>query len=251
MISVPTWFIPSFHGDIRLEVIDKTSCMVIAEQVTEREKKALIQLAEVASKKGWLTSPTGSLFSEHTLKTKMAAPIANVARAIAKALKPSRKIISAVVFEGGKMHEIFDGDMATKADTREPEPKAAASVAAPTRGCPAPDFVKADLRAKNVLEAFLTPDQIADFRQYNRFVTVGADTGHHYMVTSRQARDELARWQRTLYDLDDGMPLCVHDWTVPAAEEMLSLHVLLQLDGWESFIRREEHDVEIHPELWQ
>ena len=39
--------------------------------------------------------------------------------------------------------------------------------------------------------------------------------------------------------------LCVHDWVVPAPEEMLSLHLLLQLPGWESYLRRDEHDWEL------
>ncbi|HSX22887.1 MAG TPA: hypothetical protein VLE97_08960 [Gaiellaceae bacterium] len=201
----------------------------------------------------------GSLYSSGTLKSELAAPIAAVARAVAKAMKPNRKTISAVVFSGGKMRELYDGDepgaladpyRSSAKDGAEAEPKAAASVAAPTRGCPSPDFERAELRAKTVLETFLSPDQIEDFRRYNRFISVGSATGHRYMVTSRQAKDELSRYQRTLYDLDEEFPLCVHDWSVPAAEEMLSLHVLLSLPRWELFLRKEEHDVEIHPELW-
>lgn len=255
-LQIPLWYVPSFHGDIRLEAIDQKSCRLIAEKVTPREKAALDKLALSASKRGWLKSPTGSLYSSGTLKSELAAPIATVARAVAKAMKPGRKTISAVVFSGGKMRELYDGDEPTLADPYRsaakdaPEPKAAASVAAPTRGCPSPDFERAELRARAVLETFLSPDQLEDFRRYNRFIAVGSSTGHRYMVTSRQATDELARYQRTLYDLDDEFPLCVHDWSVPAAEEMLSLHVLLSLPRWEPFLRKEEHDVEIHPELW-
>jgi len=107
----------------------------------------------------------------------------------------------------------------------------------PTRGCPAPDFRSAELKARVVLETFLTDEQREDFQRYNRFVSVGATTGHRYMITSRHARDELSQWQRTLYDLDDRIPLCVHDWGVPAAEEMLALHVLVQLPEYETYLR--------------
>ena len=96
----------------------------------------------------------------------------------------------------------------------------------------------------------LSPDQLADFARYNRFVSVGADTGHRYMVTSRQCTDGLLSFQRTLYDLDEERPLCVHDWSVPAAEEMLALHMMLGLPRWESYLRFEEHDIELAPELW-
>jgi len=258
-MQIPLWYVPSFHGDIRLEAIDEATTRLIAEKVTAREKAALDKLAQLASKRGWLKSPTGSLYSSGTLKSELAAPIAAVARAVAKAMKPNRKTISAVVFSGGKMRELYDGDepgaladpyRSSAKGEAEAEPKAAASVAAPTRGCPSPDFERAELRARTVLETFLSPDQIEDFRRYNRFISTGSSTGHRYMVTSRQATDQLARYQRTIYDLDEDLPLCVHDWSVPAAEEMLSLHVLLQLPRWEPFLRQEEHDVEIHPELW-
>jgi hypothetical protein len=33
------------------------------------------------------------------------------------------------------------------------------------------------------------------------------------------------------------LPLCVHDWQVPAAEELLSLFVHLQLPGCETYVR--------------
>src|ERR1700694_4718968 len=63
----------------------------------------------------------------------------------------------------------------------------ATTVAAPTRGCPAPDFVKADIKAREVLEHFLTPEQLEDFRRCNRFVAVGGTTGHRSMVASANA----------------------------------------------------------------
>lgn len=253
---IPHWYIPSFYGDIRLEALGKIQCRVIAEKTTVREREALKILAEVASRRGWLpkSKDPAPLFSDDSvLKTTLAAPIDKVAKQLAKLLKPRRKVISAVRFQDGKIEEIFE-----EAEGPEPIPTttvyspavAATSVAAPTRGCPAPDFGPAELRARGVLATFLSTGQLEDFARYNRFVSIGADTGHQYMITSRQAKDSLARYQRTLYDLDAGYPLCVHDWSVPPAEEMLALHVLLSLPDWERFLRSEEHDVEIAPELW-
>ena len=253
---IPHWYIPSFYGDIRLEAVSKTQCRVIADQTTESERTALRTLAEVASKRRWLPTskePTPLFSDERALKTTLEAPIDKVAKQLAKLLKPRRKVISAVKFKAGTIEEIFDDDeLPPKLDDhpyREPA-VAAASVAAPTRGCPAPNFGTAELRARGVLATFLSADQLDDFARHNRFVTTGADTGHHYMVTSRQATDALATYQRTLYDLDERRALCVHDWSVPPAEEMLSLHVLLALPDWERFLRHEEHDVELAPELW-
>jgi hypothetical protein len=255
---IPHWYIPSFYGDVRLEALGKSQCRVIAEKTTERERAALRVLAEVASKRRWLptSEDPAPLFSDvGILKTTLEAPIDKVAKQLAKLLKPHRKIISAVQFKDGAIEEIFDNEPEPpKADAqpyRDPAPVVAAtSVAAPTRGCPVPDFGTAELKARGVLATFLSRDQIDDFARYNRFVTTGADTGHRYMVTSRQATDSLARYQRTLYDLDEDRPLCVHDWSVPPAEEMLSLRVLLALPDWERFLRHEEHDVELAPDLW-
>lgn len=204
------------------------------------------------------------------------APIGKVSIALAKALKANRQIVSAVKFSDGKMTEVVESTfdvgeahapqieipeakIITQADavdpshpahrepaaTPPPAPVAAASVVAPVRGCPAPDFVNAEIKAAEVLETFLNEEQIQDFRRYNRFVTRGADTGHRYMVTSRQAHDELSRYSRTLYDLDAELPMCVHDYSIPAAEEMLSLHMLLQFPHWERYLRRDEHDFEL------
>lgn len=264
---IPHWYIPTFYGDIRLEALENNQCRVIAEQTTERERAALKTLATLASKRRWLPTTTdpAPLFSDAgILKTTLAAPIRKVATQLAKLLKPERKVISAIRFKDGQIEEIFDTqDAQDAADDPKPEPEperatspyrepaVATSVAAPTRGCPAPAFGTAELRARGVLATFLNADQLADFARYNRFVTTGADTGHRYMVTSRQATDALARYQRTLYDLDEEHPLCVHDWSVPPAEEMLSLHVLLALPDWERFLRHEEHDVELAPELWR
>jgi uncharacterized membrane protein YqhA len=41
----------------------------------------------------------------------------------------------------------------------------------------------------------------------------------------------------------------VHDWSVPAAEEMLGLLVMVSLPGKESFVRFLPDDGQEHPEL--
>ena len=42
---------------------------------------------------------------------------------------------------------------------------------------------------------------------------------------------------RSLYDIDERMPFCVHDWEVPAAEELLGLLVHIQIPGLERYVR--------------
>jgi hypothetical protein len=88
-----------------------------------------------------------------------------------------------------------------------------------------------------VLSEFTTPEQQSSFVTRQSFVTCGAGTGHLYMVTSRHARDRLAMYRRQLYDLDEQVPYSVHDYQVPAAEEMLDLHLLLQVPLGERYLR--------------
>src|SRR3972149_485400 len=247
--TIPLWFIPSFYGDIRLEATGQKSCVLITEQLTPTEKEAIDSLLKQADKKkrGLRTTlMSGDGNSRMTLE----APIDKVSKALAKLVKPGRTIVSAVKFSDGRMEELRSTQSAAPASnastsrTSAAKPSAAASVAAPVRGCPPPDFTQAEIRAREVLRTFLSPEQIADFNRSNRFISVGATTGNRYMVTSRHARDQLAQFSRTLYDLDRKTPLCVHDWDVPPAEEMLSLHVLLQLPGWENYLRVTEDNME-------
>jgi len=201
-------------------------------------------LTPQARRKGWIADDATLAARE----VELAVGIDVIARAIAKKMKPDRKVLSAVKFASGCIEEITEAAYAEQLDLGLPrarvvkdKPAAATSVAAPYHGCPAPDFVNADVKAREVLMMFLAPEQIEDFLRYNRFVSVGAATGRRYMITSRHARDSLAQYHRSLYDLEDRFPLCVHDWAVPAAEEMLALHICLQLPGWERYLRRLEN----------
>jgi hypothetical protein len=184
------------------------------------------------------------------------APIEKVAKIITKAMKPGRRIVSAVKFSDGTVQEIIEGEYddatplpergapyrqpAKQEPRKESKPEAGASVPRPYQGCPAPDFENADVKATRVLRTFLTPEQREDWDRHNRFIAVGAITGHRYMVTSRYATDSLALYHRSLYDLDERRPLCVHDWDVPAAEEALAIGLLVQLPDHEEYLRHLE-----------
>jgi len=260
MQTIPIWYLPSFYGDIRLTSVPTLGplTMVETEALTDQERQALMALAVKATKKEWkIHSPKeggaitdlGSFLQAGGRKRTfwVDAPIGKIAPILSKAMKPGRKLLSVVKFASGKMEEVHEsGATLETAHERHPtsEPIAATTVAAPVRGCPAPDFPAAELRANEVLSQFLSNDQLEDFRRYNRFISMGATTGTRYMITSRRAKDELASYHRSLYDLDARTPLCVHDWSVPAAEEMLSLHLLLQLPGWENYLRHTEDNLE-------
>lgn len=231
------WRVPSFYGDIALERTHDKACSVVVHDATPKERAALAALAQHGAKKKWV--PAGTTFGD---RTEVKASIEDVAKVLAKAMKPGKKLVHAVKFTDGRIEEITAATFAPSkpSDEPKPAPKAATTVASPTLGCPAPDFPPAVLRARAALFDFLTPEQRADFERYNRFMVIGATTGHRYMLTSRTNRDALAQYHRTLFDLDRAEPLCVHDWDIPPEEELLALAVLIQLPGYENYCRHLE-----------
>lgn len=233
-----THYVPSFYGDVRVFEDGPDASIVETTRVTELEKAAIAKLEAVARKKGWLDADAhvriGTATS--TSNTPMRAPVHEVSKVLARVLKPKRHLVTAVKFSDGKIEELREPTEPMPTAVVVAPAEAAATVAAPTLGCPAPDFHAADRRAGEVLRAFLSPAQRDDMDRFRRFVTRGR-SGRRYMVTHRAARDQLATYHRTLFDLDAQTPLCVHDWAVPACEEMLALHLLVQLEGWESFVR--------------
>jgi hypothetical protein len=247
------WFLPSVYGDIKLTNKSKTETTVTIAGLSPTERDAVTALLQHSKKPGRLSNPwlsgdpdldLGSL-SEQTFV--LAAPISKVQKFLSSRLKPHRKQLSVVRFTNGRLEEVTESTLAvidTAGEASEettkpakPAPVIAATVARPVIGCPAPDFDEAEVRATRVLSRFLDKDQLLDFRAHQQFMAVGADTGHRYILTSRHCRSRLAERTRTLFDLDENMPLCVHDWEVPAAEELLGLLLHLQIRGAETYVR--------------
>lgn len=271
-----TWYLPSFYGDIRLEQLKKDKTKVTIFGLTPAEKLAMTVLLREAEKERVVGPTWNALASRHLdldsireQSLELQAPISKVQKLLQKQLKPGRDQVSVVRFGGGKMQEMTERQLLVLESSTTSEPKetthpganavpasapelaatgtddarpaVAATVARPRRGCPPPDFEQAEVRAEQVMKSFLTPEQLSDFRTDQAFISVGADTGHRYVVTSRHARTKLKVTMRSLYDLDERRPYCVHDWEVPAAEEMLALHVFLSLPGLETYLREIPH----------
>ncbi len=254
-----TWYLPSFYGDIRLERVSNQETRLILVGLSSTEKIAIAALTKEAqragiSKRPWSNADALAGIDLDALTEQsivLGAPISKVQRALEKPLKPGRDSLSVVRYKNGHIEEVSDRTIGlldadplpepARETEAKPKPKsppvAAVTVAQPTQGCPAPDFDAVDLRASRVLRAFLTPDQVRDFEQHQSFVVRGADTGHLYQVTSRAAPSRLHVVHRSLFDLTEGMPYCVHDWTVPPAEEMLALALFVQSPGRESYVR--------------
>lgn len=237
-------YVPSFYGDIRLAPQGEGKTKLSAMKLTEVEKGVVAELLKVAAKKKW----TDVSQVEGGGSVVLDAPIEKVSAALAKALKPGRRVLTAVKVEDGKLIEVDERGFAEVVKEAEKEPKKetpAAAVAVPVRGCVAPHFNEADVAATRVLLKFLTPAQQKDFWARQAFVVRGADTQHDYLVSSRHARgavfDTVVPRAPVVpgkpYDLTEGRSYCIHDWDVPAAEELLAVALCLQLDGCESHLR--------------
>jgi len=227
-------FLPSMYGDIRL---------------TAQGNKTEIEWENLSPSERMAISAIGKKFRLDTTadigKIVAPKPIDKIEGALSKAMKRGRKFLSAVVFKNGQIVEI--------SRTEKPEPSrepyrspahivpavAAVTVAQPMLGCPIPEFERADVRATRVLKEFLSGQQFADFERTQSFLVTGGDTGRQYVLTSRQASEErLAKvGGRSVFDVAARAPICVHDWVVPAAEELLELKLFLELPGHEAYVR--------------
>jgi len=237
------WYLPSFYGDIKLtdSSTDKDLKTSLSwEHLSPSEKKALGDLHDTAVKKRWVLQ-TEPEFSADAGELVLSAKLGDVEKVLAKALRPGRKFVSAVKFANGKLEEVFSADLK---DVKPEDKKKATGVTVtkPTRGCPLPRLGQADLKARKVLFEFLTDDQMDDFEDHQQFVSTGAATGHKYMVTSRNAPSKLSKYEgRQLYDLVERRSFCIHhDGFVPAAEEMLTLHLMLQFPRHEAYLRQSD-----------
>lgn len=244
------WYLPSMYGDIRLERSTSEETKIVLNGLSPTEKDAMRSLFNRATKTGpmtkqWVTQEMVSKIdldaSEEQILT-LDAPISKIQQFLQKSLKPHRKQVSAVLFTSGRIEQVTEATLQTiDAPTKSispSEPKAAVTVAKPVLGCPAPDFDDVEVRATRVLKAFLTSQQIADFERRQQFIAVGADTGHRYLLTSRHSRHGLKiASSRSLYDIDEQSAFCVHDWEVPASEELLGLFVHISLPGLERYVR--------------
>ena len=258
------WFLPSVYGDIKLNRVSADSTRVTLNGLSPTEKEAVRALLERATtpgalRKSWATADKIGAVDLDSMKEQVIeldAPITKVQDFLQKKLKPHRKQISAVRFSNGHVEQLTEATLevidapadpavtqavetpAPAKEKKKPAPKAAVTVAQPVRGCPAPDFDDVEVRASRVLKAFLTLDQVEDFERRQQFVAIGADTGHRYLLTSRHARRALSlNGHRTLYDMDERVAMCVHDWEVPAPEELLALFIHLSLPGLEEYVR--------------
>lgn len=247
------WFMPTFHGDLLLEKKGPKLTSLRAYDLTPTEEKAMQKLRSRsvspkllrpwAKEADFLPLTNAAYRTSDGVTIMLEAKIQDVQSVLAKALKPERALLTAVRFSDGKIEETKTVTTPEGEVVQLPEPPkeaaqpvVAATVARPVNGCPMPAFNEADVRANRVLESFLSAEQIEDYRRTGAFITVGADSGHRYMICNRERPTFMKRYLggRQMWDMEDQRAICIHDWAVPPPEEMLALHLMLICQGNET-----------------
>lgn len=233
------WFVPSWHGDVRLipNVDDAKKTTMVIFEPTEAEKIAIGAIGGIMVDRGWIDKPITEVLpaepyrDQQTTEIIINAPLEEVGPVVVAALKPGPAVLTAVMLKDGKVEvcEHREPGKATekelKALAKKPA-EAAATVKRPTPSCP-DCYVDAIKPATETLLAFLTPDQHETWASGRYIVCRGGLTQHRYILAHRYS--ELAASNtRICFDVDDRKTLHFHDQSVPPEEEVLAAMLCLQ-----------------------
>lgn len=222
------WYVPSWNGDFRLTPGDDegTSKLLIMAP-TPHEMRLLSAFMTTARKRKWSKETLGKNEAIDTRTIILDAPLAKVGPALVKITKPADRTLTAVSFKNGQLEVAETGAIETIAAKAADDPEAkAVSVARPTPCCPScvPDSVEP---ARDVLLAFLSPQEHADWAKHRAIMVTGGRSGHRYLIAHRHSRTAVLN-KKICYDVDDHCVLHFHDWTVPPEEEVLATKLILE-----------------------
>lgn len=250
-----TWYVPSWHGDFRLEKKGNKGCLLTVVKPTPHEKKVLKQFMKIARERGWTDEDETAATAEDA-EIVLKSQVADAGREIVNLYLPADRSITAVRYADGRL-EVADAagswELIQKAEkeaetaaTSEEKPSkkkrpsdaqfsedqekktepVAASVKRPTPSCP--QCMEGAIEpATEVLLSFLTPEQHDDWMRKRAIMVEGGLTGHRYVIAHRHS--ELARqWGRIAKDVDDDGIMHFYDMSVPPEEEVLAAKLVLE-----------------------
>jgi len=203
------WSHPSWCGDFRIEAKegDETRCTLTVIDPTPGELDRLGRFLVKARESKWVANSAIGITPEGTTVLEIAAPVA----------------------EAGCDEALLVNGLDPKTEEPLPpekQPVAAVTVRRPTLCCPTP-IPGPDARASDVLCAFSTEDQWRDWVLDGRLVCRGNLTGHRYEILHRH--HPLARKRgKITFDLEDQHIVHCYDWSVPPAEEVLEVKLILE-----------------------
>ncbi len=218
------WFFPSWSGDYRIEADGAAKSTLTIEDPTPAEIERLGKFLKKARSKDWVAQHVGFAPSGKIV-IPINAPLTKAGR-ILLGSKP-KGILTAVVSKRGKVSAVIDGDAdRTERAVADPDAAAAASVRRPTLCCPEPQ-PGPDVRATEVLQAFLTPRQRAEWDRSRFIHCYGNLSGRLYQIAHRHHPLAVER-KKIIWDVEGEHVMHAYDWSVPPAEEVLVMKLVLE-----------------------
>lgn len=232
---IGTWFVPSWCGDFRLEAVDEGCCKLIAQNLTPGEIDQLAKFIKKARSKGWVDQLSG--LDPKSGELLIRASVNEAGHTLIAKRGPRRGIITVIKSSGGKVRAI-KGEDPEAVDQAAQDAKAetgkeaqAVTTRRPTLCCPK-CVSGPDLRASEALAAFCTPKQWLSWIKNGYLETRGGTTGCAYRLYHRH-HPEARRRGFLGVDLESDGPVHAYDWSLPPAEEVLSIkHALEHAESW-------------------
>lgn len=210
------WFFPSWSGDFRLEADGDKGSVLTVIKPTPAELDKLDAFLSEARKKKWVKQHVGFV-PDGEITIKVAASVQDAGRILLG--KKTKGKLTAVRSDDGKVTAAWDEKDLAKA-------KEAATVRRPTLCCPLP-VPGPDQRASEVLRAFCTPRQWKDWCEDGLLRCYGNLSGRLYEVLHRHHPTAIRR-QKIVWDVAGGHVMHCYDWSVPPAEEVLTMKLVLE-----------------------
>lgn len=225
------FYLPAWAGDHRLVEDGKDASKLIVHDPTAGELKILENFLSFAQGKGWTSAE--ELPTARNKPIKLSAPVSETGLKLAK-LHHERvlaKTIVAVAFTDGKVEvETLSDDKKTEELTKKADEDKDSKAVATKRATPCcPQCIPGviNLHANEVLESFLSPQQLTDWREHHIIEVEGGLTHHRYLLAHRHT-PHARKWGRICFDADDRGVVHFYDWTTPPEEEVLAAKLVME-----------------------
>lgn len=214
------WSFPAWSGDFRLEADGDDKCVLTVVSPTPAELEKLGDFLKRARKKEWVEQHIGFV-PDGESRIEVAASIQDCGRFLL-GKKPKGRLTAVKSTSGHVSAVTEDPEKAVSA----PDAAAAATVQRPTLCCPSP-VPGPDERASEVLRTFCTRRQWSEWERDGTLHCYGNLSGRRYEILHRHHPVAVKRG-KIVWDMEDRKVMHAYDWSVPPAEEVLELKLVLE-----------------------
>jgi len=101
---IPVWYIPSWHGDLRLEAVGSSMTRIKLHDPTPSEREVADVVLERACKLGWVLSATApNHFRSGKDIAVLKAPLGEVGPMVTSIVRPDAAVLTAITFMSGRV----------------------------------------------------------------------------------------------------------------------------------------------------